>query len=96
MSEVKDIFFELLSPRIEALGFVYKKSKGSFIKTENDLNFTIGFRWDGRGGTSIINEHHYYVTDDLIEKAYKNSREQVVFLGINMSASAIMMHITNR
>lgn len=71
MSEVKDTFFGLLNPKIEAHGFAYKKSTSSYIKTVGELQFTIKIKWDGRGGTTMINNIDFYVTNIAVQKAYK-------------------------
>jgi hypothetical protein len=47
MSEAKDKFYEILVPKIEVYGFDYQKSKTTFVKIENDLEYQISFRWDG-------------------------------------------------
>lgn len=71
MSEVKDKFYELFTPKMEVKGFTFKKSAGNFIKIQGDLQYTIHFKWDGRGGTSMIDWIDYFVTEPSIEKAYK-------------------------
>jgi hypothetical protein len=55
MSQAKDIFFELITPKMEEFGFQFKKSKSCFEKTKGDLFFSIMFSWDGRGGTTYLN-----------------------------------------
>ena len=55
MSQAKDIFFELITPKMEEFGFQLKKSKSCFEKTKGDLFFSIMFSWDGRGGTTYLN-----------------------------------------
>lgn len=71
MSQVKDIFFELLVPAIEELGYKFKKSKGSFEKIEDDLCYSILFSWDGRGGTVFLNSVTGKVDIPAIAKANK-------------------------
>jgi hypothetical protein len=55
MSEVRDLFFELLRPKVEALGYTFKKSKKHFELVQGDLQLRIDFSWDGRGGTTYLN-----------------------------------------
>ncbi len=55
MSQQKDIFFQLLTPSIERLGYTFKKSKGIYVKTIGDLDYIIEFSWDGRGGATHLN-----------------------------------------
>ena len=42
MSQAKDIFFELITPKMEEFGFQFKKSKGCFELIKGDLT-NIGF-----------------------------------------------------
>lgn len=37
MSEVKDKFYELFTPKMEVKGFTFKKSAGDFIKIQSDV-----------------------------------------------------------
>lgn len=69
MSQAKDIFFELLTPNIEALGYSFKKSKGSFDKLCGELCYSIRFSWDGRGGTVYLNNVSGIVHIPAIAKA---------------------------
>jgi hypothetical protein len=55
LSNAKDIFFDLLSPRIEEAGYKFKKSKACFEKSNGDLSYTILISWDGRGGITFLN-----------------------------------------
>jgi hypothetical protein len=72
MSEAKDKFFELLIPRIEEKGFVFKKGKGTFNKVEKGISYSIVFSWDGRGGTTMINSCWGEIEYIEISKAIKN------------------------
>jgi hypothetical protein len=72
MSEVKDKFYELFAPKLLAEGFTFKKSAGKFVRQENGLDFVIQFRWDGRGGTSIIHAIEYALVEPKIEKDILN------------------------
>jgi hypothetical protein len=71
MSEVKDKFYDILVPKIEAIGFQYKKSKSAFFKVEKELEYQIKFHWDGRGGTSMLNSIWVTVNNLLVQKAEK-------------------------
>jgi hypothetical protein len=71
MSEVKDRFYEILAPKIIGLGFEYKKSKTSFVKIENGLEYQINFRWDGRGGTTMMDAIEVQINDIAIQHAIK-------------------------
>ena len=71
MSQAKDIFFELLKPDIEALGYTFKKGKSNFVKAIGDLNYQIDFNWDGRGGTTYLNYVSGSVVMPCIGKASK-------------------------
>jgi hypothetical protein len=54
MSEVRDKFLEILVPKMEDLSFRYKKSKSSFTKIVDNLEYQINLRWDGRGGLVVL------------------------------------------
>ncbi len=71
MSEAKDRFYEILAPKIVAHGFEFKKSKTIFIKIENGLEYEIGFRWDGRGGTTMMDAVEIKINDIAIQQAIK-------------------------
>jgi hypothetical protein len=71
MSEVKDKFYEILVPKIEVHGFDYKKSKTAFVKIENGLEYHITFRWDGRGGTTMMDAVEVSISDLAINEAIK-------------------------
>jgi hypothetical protein len=71
MSEVKDKFYEILVPKIEAIGFQFKKSKTSFVKVENGLEYLINFHWDGRGGTTMLDLVELEINDIDIQKELK-------------------------
>ena len=81
MSEIRDRFFELLSPTIEAEDFEFKKSKGCFVKTIGDLHHEISFRWDGRGGLVHLESIDLKINSISIEKAVK----KLTFKGPNSS-----------
>ena len=70
MSEIKDTFYELLRPSLEAKGFEFKKSKEQFIKIENDVHHRLQFRWDGRGGASHLDEIIAIIYSIPVAKAY--------------------------
>jgi hypothetical protein len=73
MSEVKDTYYQLLTPRMEQHGFQFKKSKSCYTKVQNDLEYIIHFKWDGRGGLTLI-DHIWLTIDSLpIEKAVKKT-----------------------
>jgi hypothetical protein len=71
MSEVKDKFYDILVPKIVAYSFEFNKSKTSFVKIENGLEYQINFRWDGRGGTTMMDAVEVYVSDVAIQQAIK-------------------------
>jgi hypothetical protein len=71
MSEVREKFYNLFTPKMEAKGFTFKKSVGKFIKIQGDLQYNIHFKWDGRGGVSIIDGIDYYVTEPANVKSSK-------------------------
>jgi hypothetical protein len=71
MSEVKDRFYDILVPKIEAIGFQYKKSKSAFLRVEKELEYQIKFHWDGRGGTSMLSSLWLSVNNSLVQKAEK-------------------------
>lgn len=70
MSEIKDKFYELLRPSLEAKGFEFKRSKEQFIKIENDVHQRLQFRWDGRGGASHLDEIIAIIYSIPVAKAY--------------------------
>ncbi len=71
MSAAKDKFYELLVPKIVILGFQYKSSKSIFVKIENGLEYKISFRWDGRGGVTILDSVEVFISDIEIQKGLK-------------------------
>ena len=71
MSQARDKFYELLCEQIADEGYEFKKSKGDFLKIKNDLNYTIQFSWDGRGGTTFLNGLTGIVEIPKIGKASK-------------------------
>lgn len=71
MSEAKDKFYEILAPKIVAHGFEYKKSKTAFVKIENGIEYQINFRWDGRGGITMMDSVDVWVNDVAIQQAIK-------------------------
>jgi hypothetical protein len=71
MSAAKDKFYEILVPKIEDLGFQFKSSKFAFVKIENGLEYSINFRWDGRGGTTMLDMIELQVSDLEIQKDLK-------------------------
>ncbi len=71
MSQQKDIFFQLLTPSIERLGYTFKKSKGIYVKTICDLDYIIEFSWDGRGGATHLNCVYGTISMPSIIKASK-------------------------
>jgi hypothetical protein len=83
MSEAKDKFFELLVPRMEEKGFVFKKGKGAFNKVENGICYGIVFSWDGRGGTTLINNCWGEIEYLEISKAIKKLTGISGFMQIN-------------
>jgi hypothetical protein len=91
MSEVKDRFYEILVPKIEAIGFQYKKSKSAFLRVENELEYQIKFHWDGRGGTSILSSLWLTVNNSLVQKAEKiltgSGNLDAYFTGFGYSAT---------
>jgi hypothetical protein len=89
MSEVKDKFYDILVPKIEAIGFQYKKSKSAFLKVEKELDYQIKFHWDGRGGTSILSSLEVTVNNSVVQKAEKvltgSGNLDAVFTGFGYS-----------
>jgi hypothetical protein len=71
MSRAKDIFYELLTPEIEPLGFSFKKSATKYIKSDNILDYEIYFSWDGRGGLTFLNYVSGMVSMPWIRKSSK-------------------------
>ncbi len=85
MSQQKDIFFQLFTPTLERLGYVFKKSKGHFIKTIGDLDYLINFSWDGRGGATHLDSVSGQISMPSIKKASKKiiGREWDIWYWIN-------------
>lgn len=54
MSQAKDIFFQKLLSRFEAIGFVLKKSRNALVKVENNIEYVFSVSFDGRGGLSSL------------------------------------------
>jgi hypothetical protein len=71
MSEVRDLFFELLSPKVEAFGYTFKKSKKYFELVQGDIQLRIDFSWDGRGGTTYLNHVTGNIWLPYVNKAIK-------------------------
>jgi hypothetical protein len=94
MSEVKDKFYDILVPKIEAIGFQYKKSKSAFFKVYNELEYQIKFHWDGRGGTSMLDSLWVTVNNLAVQKAEKKlvggGNLDAVFMGFGYSSTQIV------
>ncbi len=71
MSQARDTFYELLSPKLESLGYVFNKSKFNFSKSLNNLNCSIEFSWDGRGGTTYLNHVGIKISCLYVAKSLK-------------------------
>ena len=71
MSQARDTFFEILCPKIESFGYVYNKSKCNFSKSLNNLNCSIEFSWDGRGGTTYLNHVGMKISCLYVAKSIK-------------------------
>jgi hypothetical protein len=71
MSELRDKFFELLVPKMEALNFKYVKSKSSFRKSNQELDYQINLRWDGRGGLVVLENIWVSIKSIALQKAEK-------------------------
>jgi hypothetical protein len=71
MSEVKEKFYEILVPKIVAYNFDFKKSKTAFVKIENGLEYRITFRWDGRGGTTMMDAVEIFISDIAVQQSIK-------------------------
>ncbi len=89
MSQAKDIFFQNLEPRFESLGFVLKKSRNAFVKTENNIEYVFAIAFDGRGGLSSLFQTRMTVECLSLRKAirkcsgYKNSETLLINGGTN-------------
>jgi hypothetical protein len=79
MSEAKNKFYEILVPKIEAFGFEYKKSKTTFTKIENGIEYQISFHWDGRGGTTMMNAIGASVIDIAIQQTMTKRKKEPGF-----------------
>ena len=71
MSVAKDIFYEMLTPDIEKLGYIFKKSKTQYVKSVGALDYQIDFSWDGRGGLTFLNCVTGQISMPFIKKASK-------------------------
>jgi hypothetical protein len=71
MSEAKNKFYQHLVPRVTALGFSFKKSKNSFERIVNDIQQVVVLRWDGRGGTTVLDLLEIHIKSISINKAVK-------------------------
>ena len=71
MSQARDKFYELLSPKLESLGYVFNKSKFNFSKALNNLTCSIEFNWNGRGGTTYLNHVGTKISCVYVAKSIK-------------------------
>jgi hypothetical protein len=71
MSEVKTDLMAILVPFFEKEGFKYGKSKNEFTKVENEIAYQFLFRFDGRGGLSMVTAIEMFAKVADIEKAMK-------------------------
>jgi hypothetical protein len=71
MSEIRHTFFEKMKMVFENDGYSFKKSKNSFEKKENGLLFSISFKFDGRGGLTMIDWIDYSIYHIEINKILK-------------------------
>ncbi len=84
MSEVSDKFFELLIPKLEQLGYDYKKSKKTFVKKTETLDYIINFRWDGRGGAVHLDSVFAQISSPRIVKNTKKVLQNNYGIDINL------------
>lgn len=49
-----------------------KKLLTKFVKIENGITYEINFRWDGRGGVTVLNTIGYNVYSNDINRAFKS------------------------
>jgi hypothetical protein len=89
MSQAKDIFFQKLQPRFEAIGFTLKKSRNAFVKVENNIESVFAVAFDGRGGLSSLLQTRMTIECLDLRKAirkcsgYKNSETLSINGGTN-------------
>ena len=80
MSEAKDIFYQLLTPEVEKLGYIFKKSKTQYVKSVGDLDYFIDFSWDGRGGVTFLNHVSGGISAPYIKKASKSCYKATIIV----------------
>ena len=73
MSQIRDEFFSILSPLIEKNGYKYSKSQNSFTRKINDLSFRFSFKFDARGGLTIIDWIDCSISVFELENIYKKT-----------------------
>jgi hypothetical protein len=89
MSQAKDIFFQKLQPRFEAIGYTLKKSRNAFVKVENNIEYVFAVAFDGRGGLSSLLQTRMTIECLDLRKAvrqaggYKNSETLSINGGTN-------------
>lgn len=71
MSEARNKFFEALRKIIEPTGYVFQKTKKKFTLSEEPINFSIMFNWDGRGGLTYLNNVSGLIEINYVNKALK-------------------------
>jgi hypothetical protein len=71
MSNVKNDFFNLVSPVFFNEGYKFLKSQNAFVKIVDQLAFRVAFKFDGRGGLSEIDWIDYSISVSDIEKILK-------------------------
>lgn len=71
MSQVKEEFFNILNPLLEVQGYKYSKSQNSFTKIVDELSFKVSFKFDGRGGLTMIDWIDYSISIFELEKIFK-------------------------
>jgi hypothetical protein len=73
MSQAKDIYFQKLQPRFEAIGFTLKKSRNAFVKIENNIESVFSTAFDGRGGLSSLLQTRLTIECLDLRKAIRKS-----------------------
>lgn len=71
MSNVKNDFFNLVSPVFFNEGYKFLKSQDAFVKIVDQLTFRVVFKFEGSGGLSAIDWIDYSIAVTDIEKILK-------------------------
>lgn len=86
MSPAKKYILDIVTPLMESHGFRFYKGSSTYSKKENDLDYRIRVRFDGRGGLTLIDALEFSIESphyNRITKKLVGSQTNLVGSGVN-------------